>query len=87
MNFLVPRKKLRQELKVINDFIQPFIDDTLRLSPEELSLKGKSDAGYTFLHALATFTQDPKVLRDQIIAVLLAGRESTLQAALFILSN
>jgi len=32
---------------------------------------------FTFLHALAKFTRDPKVIRDQIIAVLLAGRDTT----------
>lgn len=31
----------------------------------------------TFLHALAGFTRDRKVLRDQLIAVLLAGRDTT----------
>jgi hypothetical protein len=67
---------LRQELKVINDFVEPFIEDALQLSSEELASKSKSDAGYTFLHALAAFTRDRKTLRDQIIAVLLAGRVS-----------
>ena len=73
-------KRLKRETKVINDFIEPFIDDALRLSPDELSLKSKSDTSYTFLYALATFTQDRKVLRDQIVAVLLAGRGSITRA-------
>lgn len=33
--------------------------------------------GYTFLHELASFTRDRKVLRDQLVAVLLAGRDTT----------
>jgi hypothetical protein len=68
--------KLRKGLKIINDFVEPFIDDALRLSPNDLATKTKSDAGYTFLHALATYTRDRQVLRDQIVAVLLAGRVS-----------
>ena len=52
----------------------PFIEDALRLSPMELEKKTKSDYGYTFLHALASYTRDRKMLRDQIISVLLAGR-------------
>jgi hypothetical protein len=72
----LPRGKLRQHLKVINDFVEPFIDDALRLSPEELVTKSVSDVGYTFLHSLAAYTRDRKVLRDQLIAVLLAGRAS-----------
>jgi cytochrome P450 len=77
LNGLVPRKAFYEGLKVMNDFIQPFIEQTLRLSPEELEKKSKSDEGYTFLHALAGFTRDPKVLRDQLTAVLLAGRDTT----------
>lgn len=45
------------------------------MSQAELEQKlAKSD---TFLHALARFTRDPKVIRDQLIAVLLAGRDTT----------
>ena len=54
----------------------PFIERALLLSPEELE-KTKSDSGYTFLHALAGFTRDPQVIRDQLAAVLLAGRDTT----------
>jgi cytochrome P450 len=42
-----------------------------------LASKTKDDHSYTFLHALAGFTRDRTVLRDQIIAVLLAGRDTT----------
>lgn len=64
-------------MKIINEFVTPFINQALSLSPEELATKTKSDSGYTFLHALAGFTRDPTVLRDQLIAVLLAGRDTT----------
>lgn len=40
-------------------------------------MKSKSEEGYTFLHALAGFTRDRQVLRDQLVAVLLAGRDTT----------
>ncbi|RDL34659.1 uncharacterized protein BP5553_07787 [Venustampulla echinocandica] len=76
-NPLIPRKTFFKKLKVLNEFLTPFIDQTLLLSPEELASKTKSDEGYNFLHALAGFTRDRKVLRDQLIAVLLAGRDTT----------
>jgi cytochrome P450 len=69
---------LNRQLKVINDFVNPFIDEALALSPEELEAKSKKE--YTFLHSLALFTRDRKVLRDQIIGVLLAGRDTTASA-------
>ncbi|TLD10813.1 hypothetical protein PgNI_06330 [Pyricularia grisea] len=74
---LVPKGSYYRGLKIMDDFINPFIDRALRLSPEELASKTKSDQGYTFLHELASFTRDRKVLRDQIVAVLLAGRDTT----------
>lgn len=73
----VPRKSFYEGLKTINDIVEPFIGQTLSLSPSELESKTKSDEGYTFLHALASFTRDRKVLRDQLVAVLLAGRDTT----------
>ncbi|KAK4153079.1 glycoside hydrolase superfamily [Chaetomidium leptoderma] len=77
LNSIVPRGSFRKGMKVINNFINQYIERTLRLSPDELAGKAKSDAGYTFLHALAGYTRDRQVLRDQLIAVLLAGRDTT----------
>ncbi|GAB1310348.1 Cytochrome P450 alkane hydroxylase [Madurella fahalii] len=77
LNILIPRNTFNQGMKIINSFIDRYIDRTLRLTPAELASKSKSDAGYTFLHALAGFTREPKVLHDQLIAVLLAGRDTT----------
>ncbi len=77
LNPLVPRRSFFKNIKIINEFVNPYIDEVLRMSPEELSTKTKSDEGYTFLHALAGFTRDRTVLRDQLVAVLLAGRDTT----------
>ncbi|QPG99328.1 hypothetical protein C2857_001495 [Epichloe festucae Fl1] len=77
LRHLIPRFQYRSDLRVINDFVGRFIDMTLRMTPEELESKSKTDKGYTFLHQLALFTRDPKIIRDQIVAVLLAGRDTT----------
>jgi cytochrome P450 len=69
------RKKFREELKIMDDFMQPYIETVLSLTPDELEKKlSKRDS---FLDALARFTRDPRVLRDQLVAVLLAGRDTT----------
>ncbi|CAJ2500951.1 Uu.00g038040.m01.CDS01 [Anthostomella pinea] len=73
----VPLKSFRRGLKVVNELCDIYIDKALRLSPEELASRTKSDHDYTFLHELASFTRDRKVLRDQLVAVLLAGRDTT----------
>lgn len=77
LNGLVPRKSFNAGIEEINRFVNPFIDDALQLSPSDLETRAKTESSYTFLHALASFTRDRKVLRDQLVAVLLAGRDTT----------
>ncbi|KAG5982246.1 hypothetical protein E4U55_002162 [Claviceps digitariae] len=77
LRHLIPKSKYRSDLRVINNFVGRFIDMTLRMSPDELESKTASDKDYTFLHRLALFTRDRKIIRDQVIAVLLAGRDTT----------
>ena len=74
---LFPRGELKRHVHTLNAFVEPFIDDALALSPEELEKRTKSEHGYTFLHALASYTRDRKVLRDQLVNILLAGRDTT----------
>jgi len=73
----VPKAGYNRGLQIMDDFVNVFIERALRLSDEELECKTKSDQGYTFLHELARFTKDRKILRDQLVAVLLAGRDTT----------
>lgn len=87
---LYPKGEFRRSLHQVETFINHYVERTLRLTSEELEAHTKTDAGYTFLHELARTTRDPKQLRDQIMAVLLAGRDttaSTLSWALYELSR
>jgi cytochrome P450 len=77
LNWIIPRKQFRKDMKLIHKFCDQYIDSALLLSDDELAKTSKSDDGYTFLHALAGFTKDRVVLRDQLIAILLAGRDTT----------
>lgn len=74
---LQPKKSFHEGLEVLNRFVGRYIDQALQLPPDELEKVTKSDESYTFLHALASYTRDRDVLRDQLIAVLLAGRDTT----------
>ena len=73
----VPKRAFYKGLDVLNKFTDRYIDQALALPPDELEKKTKSDEGYTFLHAIAAYTRDRQVLRDQLVAVLLAGRDTT----------
>lgn len=55
----------------------PYIDQVLALPQEELEKLSKSDKSCTFLHQIARYSRNPKVVRDQIMAILLAGRDTT----------
>ncbi|OAQ95714.1 hypothetical protein LLEC1_04041, partial [Akanthomyces lecanii] len=73
----VPQKQYRDGIKTLEKFMTPYIQQTLSLTPDELEKMSKSDKEFTFLHNIARFSRDPKVIRDQIMAVLLAGRDTT----------
>jgi cytochrome P450 len=74
---IIPRGKYNRGIRTMEAFITPFIDKALALSDDELAKINRSERGFTFLHALAQFTRDPQMIRDQIISVLLAGRDTT----------
>ncbi|KAL8999222.1 MAG: hypothetical protein Q9169_001887 [Polycauliona sp. 2 TL-2023] len=75
---LVPSKNFWKGLKVMDAFIEPFVQDALNHSPQELDEKEtKSSNGSTWLQSVARFTRDRKVIRDQIVNILLAGRDTT----------
>ncbi|KAI5838380.1 cytochrome P450 [Morchella snyderi] len=72
---LFPRGKFNKNLAILNAFVEPYVEQTLQLKPFEL--KDKTEKNYNFLHALAEFTRDKRMLRDQLVAVLLAARDTT----------
>ncbi|KAK5080963.1 hypothetical protein LTR05_008280 [Lithohypha guttulata] len=75
LRFFLPKGEFKRGLKTMDRFIEPWITEALQLTQEELDTKlSKKD---TFLHALARRTRDRKVIRDQLVALLLAGRDTT----------
>jgi cytochrome P450 len=71
------RKEYLEHIRTMEEFILPFIDQTLAIPSEELEKLTKSDRSFSFLHHLANHSRDPKVIRDQIVAVMLAARDTT----------
>jgi len=67
-----------RDLQVLDDFVQPFVERAISLTPEELKAKGEKR--YSFIESLAADTSDRKMLRDQLVSTLLAGRDTTAAA-------
>jgi cytochrome P450 len=75
---LIPRGGFNDSIDVLDAYIQPYIDRTLSLSPEDIeSLDKNSRKDYTFPHALAKFTRSPKKICDEVVNLLFASRDTT----------
>ncbi|RFU27073.1 hypothetical protein B7463_g9265, partial [Scytalidium lignicola] len=77
-------KKLDHAIQTINNIAFPYIDAALSLDASQLASKS-TDQSYTFLHALASVSRDRIFLRDQIVSILLAGRDTTAAILVWIL--
>ena len=78
MSFLYPRKAFNKHLEVLNNFINKYVDAALAIPKDELEKLSAGDHKYTLLHALAANNSGPRTfLRDQLVASLLAGRDTT----------
>lgn len=60
----------------MHEFVDKIVADALNEIEPETSSK-ESTGRYVFLTALISKTRDQRVLRDQLINVLLAGRDTT----------
>ncbi|KAK3297594.1 cytochrome P450 [Chaetomium fimeti] len=72
---LVPTHRYTRGIRTLERFISPFIERTLSLPPSDLTPNNNKET--TFLHHLARTTRDAKAIRDQLMAVLIAGRDTT----------
>jgi cytochrome P450 len=58
-------------------YIDRFVDEALTLRQSQTFAEKQQNSQYIFLNELAKETDDREVLRDQILSVLLAGRDTT----------
>lgn len=60
---------------VVHEFAKHYINLALQLDQKELEERSKD--GYIFLYELVKETRNPKVLRDQLLNIMIAGRDTT----------
>lgn len=73
--FLFNSKQFQDEALKVHKFADTYVKYALDLSPDELEEKSKDS--YVFLYEMVKHTRDPKVIRDQLLNILLAGRDTT----------
>lgn len=73
--FLVNNKKFRECNAKVHEFTQHYVNRALEASQEELDERSKK--GYTILYELVKHTRDPKVLQDELLSIMLAGKNTT----------
>ncbi|KAI5846839.1 cytochrome P450 [Tricharina praecox] len=71
--WLYSPKRFRVACAAVRGMIRGYVVESLQVRAE----KKKGQNRYVFLDALADTTQEPQVLQDQVLSVLLAGRDTT----------
>ena len=67
-------KEFAVSIKVLNNFIEPFVERAIRQSRSAIEEKELAGGKVNFTDSLSQFTTDRAVLRDQLVSTLLAGR-------------
>ncbi|KAL8669813.1 MAG: hypothetical protein Q9168_005617 [Polycauliona sp. 1 TL-2023] len=71
--WLIGGKEFRRQCSIVHEFIDEAVQGALSAEYQ----KDKAEDVHSFLDALIQQTRDPKVLRDQLLNVMLAGRDTT----------
>ena len=70
-------KEYYDTCKVCHQYINRFVEKALDHDKKEKSLETGEKERYFFLDGLAGQTQDPVEIRDQLLSILVAGRDTT----------
>lgn len=73
--FLINTPEFRRCCKIVHGFARYYVDKAVQMDDE--TLEKKTQSGYTFLYELAKTTKNPKVLQDQLLNIMVAGRDTT----------
>lgn len=73
--FIVSGKQFKKDLAVVHNLVQRYIDKALNTPVEDFDKLSKE--GYVLLYEIAKKTNDRKVIQDELLAILLAGRNTT----------
>ncbi|KAG8897719.1 hypothetical protein FRC01_011198 [Tulasnella sp. 417] len=69
--------KTRSHMKVIHGYVNPIVDEALRKKKQKVEVKVDEEEKSTLLEHLVASTDDRTVIRDELINILLAGRDTS----------
>ncbi|PNY28183.1 Cytochrome P450 alkane hydroxylase [Tolypocladium capitatum] len=70
---LIPKGDYYRAIRKMEESMEPFLAGAIALVESELEKLSQSDMQFT----IARISKDPKTIRDQVMSVLLAGRDTT----------
>lgn len=73
----IPKGEYYEAIRELDRFVEPAVARALALPQDELEELSRSDEQFTFLHSIVQQTRDPKQIRDEIMSVFIAGRDTT----------
>ncbi|KAK6893679.1 Cytochrome P450 52C1 [Candida tropicalis] len=79
--FLMYPKSFQNSIQMQKDFVDEYIDRVVGMSEEELNNHPKS---YVLLYQLARQTKNRDILQDELMSILLAGRDTTASLLTFL---
>lgn len=68
-------KSFKDNCKIVHNFADFYVQRALSMPASEI--ESKSRDSYTFLYELVKSTRNPQVLRDQLLNIMIAGRDTT----------
>lgn len=76
--------KTTKPMKVVNAFIEPIIADAVAKKNDAWREKVSEEGKKTLLDHLVQVTSDPKILKDETLNIMLAGRDTTAATLTFV---
>lgn len=70
-------EKGKKAIEICHTYIEKFVDDALRFREDLDAEKAAGSDKYYFIHEVAKQTTDKKRIREELINILLAGRDTT----------
>lgn len=75
--------RMKKPMRVVHDFIDPIVAAAISRKKEEMLSPSLDRDDETLLENLVNSTEDPIILRDEIMSLLVAGRDTTASTLTF----